>query len=103
LEKYGKDKNNEPNQEPPLLYADGAEYLEINKGAVAFYKLIQTMGFEGFNGYLAEWVNGNLDNPTLFNDFCQKAVTHIKSSEKREIRALFETNEPYTNNTTNSN
>jgi hypothetical protein len=46
MDKYGKDKNNEPNQEPSLLYADGIDYLEANKGAVTLYNTIKKIGIE---------------------------------------------------------
>jgi hypothetical protein len=45
---YEKERNNEPNQEAPLLYADGADYLEVNKGAIALYEAIQDIGLPLF-------------------------------------------------------
>ncbi|MEM7373671.1 MAG: ABC transporter permease [Bacteroidota bacterium] len=48
MDAYAKDRNNEPNQEPPLLYADGTDYLEMNKGAVTLYKVLQQIGIDAF-------------------------------------------------------
>ncbi|MDN5217302.1 hypothetical protein QQ020_34835 [Fulvivirgaceae bacterium BMA12] len=46
---YGKERGNEPNVEPPLIYADGVDYLEKNKGTVAIYALSQKLGHQAFN------------------------------------------------------
>ncbi|MEL6593909.1 MAG: hypothetical protein AAFQ68_27650, partial [Bacteroidota bacterium] len=54
MDAYAKDRNNEPNQEPSLLYADGTEYLETNKGAVTLYKVIEQVGLNAFVNILVE-------------------------------------------------
>ncbi|MEM1216835.1 MAG: hypothetical protein AAGJ82_14170, partial [Bacteroidota bacterium] len=55
MDKYAKDRNNEPNQEPALLYADGIDYLEVNKGAVVLYDTMEAMGWEQFQKRLLAW------------------------------------------------
>ena len=61
---YGKEKNNEANTEPPLLYADGIEYLEENKGVIVFHEIIEHIGDKSFikllNRYLKEYHNKNI-------------------------------------------
>ncbi|MEL7002499.1 MAG: ABC transporter permease, partial [Bacteroidota bacterium] len=56
---YNKDRYNEPNQEPPLLYADGTDYLEENKGAVELYRLIDEIGRREFVTALKAWTNSS--------------------------------------------
>ena len=53
---YAKDKNNEANHEPSLLYADGADYLEQNKGAIALYQTIKEMGTDPFLSKFIHWM-----------------------------------------------
>lgn len=66
---YGKDRNNEPNQEPALLRADGADYLEANKGAIALYEASQTLGLAGFARRLMDWAGQEPDEPKTFGAF----------------------------------
>lgn len=66
MDKYAKERNNEPNTEPPLLYADDIEYLEINKGAVYLYRLMLDMQPETFAQYLQKWVDTNRGSYTTF-------------------------------------
>ncbi|WP_299530089.1 hypothetical protein [Ulvibacterium sp.] len=89
-DKYGKDKNNEPNIEPPLLYADGADYLEVNKGAWAMFSLMETIGIKKFNSILAQWGKENQSEPKRFIDFYLKLLEEVPSAKKESIKSLFE-------------
>lgn len=82
MDKYGKDKNNEPNTEPPLLYADGADYLEINKGAVELYNAINAMGFEKFNEAYRYWVSK--DRTHVFKNFYDSLLSETSADMLRE-------------------
>jgi ABC-2 type transport system permease protein len=54
-DRYAKDKNNEANVEPPLLYADGVDYLERNKGALVIHQTIRELGTKEFTQALISW------------------------------------------------
>ncbi|WP_108808543.1 ABC transporter permease [Aquimarina spinulae] len=89
-DKYGKDRNNEPNSEPSLLYADGTEYLEVNKGATAILTLMETIRIQKFNSTLVQWVNENRWEPKRFVDFYLRLLNEVPVSEKERIKQLFE-------------
>ena len=57
MDKYAKDRNNEPNTEPALLYTDGTDYLEENKGAVMLYKVMDELGIDNFTKQLKTWAS----------------------------------------------
>ena len=63
---YAKDKNSETNSEPSLLYADGADYLELNKGAVVLHQAIQEYGQKGFINDLQKFIGKNADRYISF-------------------------------------
>jgi hypothetical protein len=65
--KYHKDRTNEPNREPPLIFADHIDYLEGNKGAMALYKLAGIVGVDHFNTFVRNWITGH-SGPLVFND-----------------------------------
>lgn len=67
--KYGKDRNNEPDHEPALIHADHIDYLESNKGAIALYHLLETIGFEAANRSLLDWLEEQHGKPLVFIDF----------------------------------
>lgn len=91
---YFAEKNDEPNQEPALIYADGAEYLEAHKGAVALYQLSRTLGEERFNATLLQWTKENGGRPVRFFDLYQKFLKESPKEKRESIRKLFETTEP---------
>jgi hypothetical protein len=66
---YAKEKNNEPNTEPPLLYADGIEYLEAYSGAEILYKAIAYMGAKKFISVLKEFAATPSTENVTFKDF----------------------------------
>ena len=84
---YNKDRYNEPNKEPSLLYADGAGYLEENKGAIELYQLIEVMGLEVFTSTLNDWmVTG--DKPRVFESLYKVLIADL--ADKDYFRNTFE-------------
>jgi ABC-type transport system involved in multi-copper enzyme maturation permease subunit len=90
-DKYGKDRNNEPNMEPALLYADGIDYLESNKGAIAMYTLMETIGFDRFQSVFAQWVEKNQRKPHRFKDLYQELSIWVPANKKDEVAKWFTT------------
>ncbi|MDE2729754.1 MAG: hypothetical protein OXI19_17140 [Gemmatimonadota bacterium] len=88
---YKKERGNEPNVEPPLLYADGIDYLEANKGAIELYRLMDELGALPFNRTLAEWVEGNASKPVVFKQLYERFIHQVPEGRQAEIRARFET------------
>ncbi|MEM0941621.1 MAG: hypothetical protein AAGI25_17820 [Bacteroidota bacterium] len=91
---YFMEKNNEPNQEPTLVFADGIEYLEANKGAIALSLLMETIGEEKFNTTLLHWTTENKEQPLRFIDLYQKLLKEVPKRKKGDIEKLFETTAP---------
>ncbi|MCG8343421.1 MAG: hypothetical protein MI684_11380 [Chlorobiales bacterium] len=87
--KYGKDRGGEPNQEPPLLYADGIEYLESNKGTLALYHLSNSIGYKELFRHVREWFGTQEGKPLVFRDFYDYLKNEAVLGEK--IKAMFET------------
>ena len=81
---YGKERNNDPNGEPSLLYADGPEYLEINKGAIALNKVINKIGIDSFSQLLTDWCKVNQGKFVRFQDFYIKFSTQISNKKEFE-------------------
>ncbi|BFP43473.1 hypothetical protein FGF1_43180 [Flavobacteriaceae bacterium GF1] len=90
-DKYAKDKNNEPNTEPVLIYADGTDYMEENKGAIALYEMMESIGGQRFNTLLKEFGNTDPEKPKVFKDFYQKVLNAVPTAEKQRFKQLFET------------
>ena len=65
-DRYKKGRGNEPNIEPPLLYADSIDYLEANKGSVELYHLIRELGTFRFNQTLVKWTEDYALKPVTF-------------------------------------
>ena len=87
-DKYGKDKNNEPNTEPALVNADGIDYLEANKGAIHLYKLIELIGEESFIETLKAFTKK--EKPMVFNNFYHELLKKIPQNEKTKVKEMFE-------------
>lgn len=69
MNSYIRHKNNEPNIEPPLLYADGADYLAQNKGAIAIYKTIEEIGIQKFVSTIHKIADKSRQERVSFQDF----------------------------------
>ena len=93
--KYKKDRGGEPNQEPPLLYADGIDYLEENKGALALYHLSKSIGHEELLRHVKDWFRMQSGKPLVFRDFYNYLKEQTVLEER--IRKMFETVEAKVN------
>ncbi|MEM9446833.1 MAG: hypothetical protein AAGA18_15945, partial [Verrucomicrobiota bacterium] len=93
MEQYGKDRNNEPNVEPPLLYSDGADYLEINKGATALHGLIAEIGSERFISILLEWTEANKGQKATFKSLYEQMINGLSATSRQKCVKKFETME----------
>ncbi len=89
-DKYAKDKNNEPNTEPSLIYADGTDYMEENKGAIALNLVQELIGKEKFNRLILEFIKERPDHPKVFLDLYQKLLKEVPISKRGEVREWFE-------------
>ena len=69
IDRYGKGRGNEPNKEPPLLYADGIDYLEANKGTLELYHLIQELGAHVFSQTLVTFTENRALKPATLRIF----------------------------------
>lgn len=87
-DKYAKDRNNEPNTEPALVYADGIEYLEYNKGAIHLYKLIALIGKQKFIETLE--VHLKKEQPIVFKDLYLSLFQKVSSDKQKEVKENFE-------------
>jgi hypothetical protein len=88
-EKYGKDRNNEPNTEPALIYADSADYLEANKGAIAIYDLMKTLGYDRFNSVFSQWLTKNQGSLVRFVDLYQTLLDQVPADNKQLLEQRF--------------
>ncbi|MEM0931417.1 MAG: hypothetical protein AAGJ12_03050 [Bacteroidota bacterium] len=91
---YFRDRGNEPNQEPPLLYADGIDYLEPNKGTLALYDLSKKLGFEVFNKILLDWTLNRKKGNATFSDLYYWIIDslefhQLKEEEKETVKTNF--------------
>lgn len=91
MDKYAKDKNNEPNTEPTLLFADGTDYLEVNKGATSLYSLAKVIGFDEFKTVLLSWTAKHSGKSVRFIDFYKEVMNKVPTNKKEELKAIFET------------
>ena len=87
---YIIDRGNEPNLEPPLLYADGIDYLESNKGTAALYALSKTIGHRQFVQNVKKWAELNALRNTHFKEFYDFTTEKLDASQLSEIKSLFE-------------
>ena len=86
---YNKDRYNEPNQEPVLLYADGADYLEENKGAIAMFQLLESIGSDQFIEILKNWVQ-SADEPKVFKTFYYQYLASLSPTDHQDMKKMFE-------------
>lgn len=87
-DRYAKDKNNEPNIEPALVYADGIDYLEANKGAINLYKLIALIGQKSFIETLNLYAEKG--KPIVFKYVYKELLEKISQNKKQEVKDMFE-------------
>ena len=87
---YSKERGNEPNQEPPLIYADGAEYLEGSKGVIALCELIETMGLETFTATLNDWITSQDGIPSHFKGLYHQLISVLSDDNMKAVKVSFE-------------
>ena len=88
---YGKERGNEPNVEPPLIYADGIDYLEKNKGTRAIYELSRALGFEGFNRGLTTLIEKSQKQPVQFLLVYEHLKARLPEALMKKVEEDFET------------
>ena len=91
IDRYRKERGNEPNKEPPLLYADGIAYLEANKGTLELYHLIQELGAPLFNQTLVTFTENRALKPATFKHFYEQLLQQVPKNKQAEIIKRFET------------
>ena len=91
IDRYGKGRGNEPNKEPPLLYTDGIDYLEANKGTLELYGLIQELGDPLFNQTLVKLAEKNALKPTTFKHLYETLIHQLPKDKQADIVKRFET------------
>ena len=91
IDRYGKGRGNEPNKEPPLLYADGIDYLEANKGTLELYHLIQELGAPVFSQTLVTFTEDRALKPATFKHFYAQLIQQVPKDKQAEIIKRFET------------
>jgi hypothetical protein len=89
-DRYGKGRGTESNTEPPLIYADGADYLEANKGGVELLKVIQELGITKFSSLLTEFINERSGNNKVFMDFYREIQKNYPEIKKEDLSKAFE-------------
>lgn len=87
---YAKEKNNEPNQEPALLYADGIEYLETAKGVIGLHMLKEKLGNIKFTRITKEWLDSSKHQPFIFKNYYMTVLKSISKPTRNEINYFFE-------------
>lgn len=85
---YNKERFNDPNGEPPLLYADGKEYLEANRGALVLYDWSQEIGIEQFNTLVAQL--RDTDKGLVFEQLYQQLLANTDEEKRAYWKAQFE-------------
>ncbi len=86
---YNKDRFSDPNGEPPLLYADGKDYLEANHGAITLYIWSEKLGFNQFNKLVLEWKEQNQVN--TFQSLYAELLNRTNGKDQDALRKAFET------------
>lgn len=87
---YSKERGNEHNQEAPLIYADGAEYLEANKGVIAMNNLMNKLGTERFFALFHSWTKEYAGQTVHFKSLYDYLIDEIDDDEsiKRDFEEV---------------
>lgn len=91
IDRYGKGRGNEPNKEPPLLYTDGIDYLEANKGTLQLYRMIQELGAPSFNRTLVKFSGDNALQPVTFKQLYEQLIDQLPKDRRTITIQKFET------------
>jgi len=87
---YAKEKNKESNAEPPLIYADGQEYIEGGKGVLAMHNLIHVVGKQRSIKTLKTWISEDNLNPKVFKDFYNLLLSKVPEESLQRVKKDFE-------------
>lgn len=91
---YGKERGNEPNIEPPLIYADGIDYLEANKGTLALFRLSEILGNEKFNQTVVKWIEASKGELSTFQSLYKVFLNTLPNEKRESTRQQFEEVQP---------
>ncbi|MEM9985584.1 MAG: hypothetical protein AAF804_10875, partial [Bacteroidota bacterium] len=85
LQQYNKNRHSDPNGEPPLLYADGKDYLEANWGALNLYDWSKELGQAKFYQPVMRLAQAEI--PVTFAQLYQ---TWLKSTSNPKRKAFWQ-------------
>ncbi|MEM0933169.1 MAG: hypothetical protein AAGJ12_11935, partial [Bacteroidota bacterium] len=71
-------------------YADGADYLEPHKGAIALNRLQNIIGREKYNRVILDFIQKKPEEQKVFLDLYQKLLDAVPLAEKEKVADLFE-------------
>ena len=91
---YEKGRANEANTEPPLIFADGSDYLEENKGTYELYALSNVLGLEVFNQIIRDYIYDNSGSLAVFKDLYLQFYKAIPDNKKNQVKTAFERVKP---------
>ncbi|MEM6697235.1 MAG: hypothetical protein AAF599_02475 [Bacteroidota bacterium] len=86
---YNKERFNDPNGEPPLLYADGKDYLEVNWGALVLYDWAQEIGLDTFSELVKSLQT--TENSVTFEQLYRKLLSATSAERKAYWKEQVET------------
>ena len=89
---YNKERFNDPNGEPPLLYADGKEYLEPNLGALSLYDWSKELGHADLNETVKEFSGSETQHTfeKLYLLLLEKTAKDRKQAWKEKFEVVAE-------------
>ena len=87
---YNKERGNETNVEPALIYADGAEYLEPNLGVIALYALSEKVGIGQFTTILKQWKEDGRGQPLVFESLYKELLQVVAAEDRKAVQIEFE-------------
>ncbi|MEM0939724.1 MAG: hypothetical protein AAGI25_08025 [Bacteroidota bacterium] len=88
---YIKYRGNEPNKEPALIYADGVDYLEPNKGTLILFELSQKLRDDRFIERIVEWSTLNNNEKNMqFLSLYQFLIQDLDIEALAQIKTIFE-------------
>lgn len=87
-DRYAKKRNNEPNQEPPLMFDDGADYLAVNKGAIQIYSIFKITNPKLFISAMDN--NSTHNQHIVFKDIYNALVNMVSANEQQLLNSLMD-------------
>lgn len=74
-----------------IFYADGADYLEINKGAMELLGVMEIIGINKFPECLTTWIRTSSRNNPVFRDFYGELSKLYTAKGRKGLADVFET------------